>query len=99
MNTINDIKEELYDSDRPIARAIHKTVNSSSICVGFKKGMRLKEHKTHKPTTLLVLYGAISYEQGTDSKTCKQYDQHEIPISILHAVTALEDSMIVLMMG
>lgn len=99
MDTIVSIKEALSNSERPVAKALHKTENGSSICIGFKKGMELKEHKTNKPTTLLVLYGSINYREGDDVSTFSQFDEYEIPVSVFHAVEAREDSMIMLLQG
>lgn len=96
---IKRIKNELMDSDRPIAKAIHKTDCGSAICIGFNSGMSLKEHMTRKPTTLLVLYGSVTYSENGKILELNQFDQHEIPVSVLHAVHVQEDSMILLIQG
>lgn len=99
MEVIRSIKSELIDSNRPIAKAIHKTDCGSSMCIGFNREMKLNEHVTHKPTTLLVLYGSIIYSEKAKTLQLDQLDQYKIPISMPHTVEAREDSMILLMQG
>lgn len=94
--TISTILEELPKSIRPVARAIHSSEHSRTLCIGFLKGMRLTEHKTKRQTTLLVIQGSIIYIEGENSIHLKQFDEHEIPVEVLHEVEALEDSLILL---
>ena len=61
--------------------------------------MMLKEHKTSVPTTLLVLEGEIEYSIGEEKITLKKYNQTGIPIGLLHAVEAKEDSVCLLIQG
>lgn len=93
---ITAILEELNSSERPVAKAIHRSSNGKCIGIGMKAGMEIKEHKAHIPTTLLVLYGSIRYLEGNDQKVISTHDQHAIPVDVLHAVEALEDSLILL---
>lgn len=96
---VEEILNELETVNRPVAKAIHKSSDSKSICIGFKAGMRLKEHKTNRPTTLLVLSGKIDYWENDEMTSLSQYDQHQIPVDIMHSVDAEEDSLILLMQG
>ncbi|MEQ9405619.1 MAG: hypothetical protein RIM99_18665 [Cyclobacteriaceae bacterium] len=97
--TIPTILEELSTSEKPVAKVLHKSDSSRTVCIGFNKGMQLKEHKTTKPTTLLVLNGSIEYTEGEEVYNLSKYDQYEIPPNVVHAVNALEDSLIMLMHG
>ena len=58
---ITSILEELESATNPVAKPLHKSENGKAICIGFKKGMLLKEHKAHLPTTLVVLKGNIVF--------------------------------------
>lgn len=99
MQTITSIIEELNTASRPVAKAIHKGEKSKAICIGFNKQMRLSEHRTHIPTTLLVLSGKIQYNEGEASILLKAFEQHSIPVDVQHSVDALEDSLILLVQG
>lgn len=96
---ISSIQKEVGSSSHPVAKAVHKTLNAKAICIGFTKGMELKEHKAHMPTTLLVLNGSINYKEGEKELNLNQFQEYEIPVEVSHAVYALEDSLILLIQG
>ena len=97
--TIKNIKADLEIKTHPVARAIHKGENFKVIALGLKSGMTLKEHKAHLPTKLTVLEGSVIYIQGNKRTELAQYDEHEIPVEITHAVEATADSLCLLTQG
>jgi quercetin dioxygenase-like cupin family protein len=93
---ISSILEELESATHPVAKPLHKSENGRVLCIGFKKGMLLKEHKAHMPTTLVVLKGNVVFAIEGEKHNLSTYDEFIIPVEITHAVSALEDSLILL---
>ena len=93
---ISSILEELESATHPVAKPLHKSENGRALCIGFKKGMLLKEHKAHMPTTLVVLNGNVVFAIEGKEHNLSTYDEFIIPVEITHAVSALEDSLILL---
>jgi quercetin dioxygenase-like cupin family protein len=96
---IQTVLEQLETATNPVAKALHKGDQSKVLIIGFKKGMVLKEHKTHVPANLTVLTGRVIYHEGETQKVLAQYDETVIPIEMLHSVEALEDSLCLLCQG
>lgn len=90
---IKEVLHLLEEAEHPVARALHKTEHCKALIIGFKKGMILKEHKTTVGGKLTVLNGSVMYKQENIFKELNQYDETEIPANILHSVTAVEDSL------
>lgn len=93
---IKEIISALETATHPVAKALHKGNHFKVLAIGFKKGMILKEHKTHLPTKLFLLSGKIIYREEEISNTLSRYDEMEIPVNVLHAVEAMEDSLCLL---
>lgn len=96
---IKSALQELENATHPIVKIIHSDAHCKTLVLAFKKGMVLKEHKTNVPTTLLVMDGEIEYRIGEEKITLKKYNQTGIPIGLLHAVEAKEDSVCLLIQG
>ncbi len=99
MKAIVDVLEDLKNATFPVARAIHKGHHFKVLAIGFTRGMAMKDHKTHTPTKLTVLYGSINYIEEGRIIQAHQYDEIEIPLEIIHSVEALEDSLCLLTQG
>lgn len=97
--TIKEVKEKLETSIHPVAKSLHQGTNFKVLMMGFKKGMTLKEHKANLPTKLTVLEGAVRYIEESRDIELNQYDEVEIPVSEIHSVEALTDSLCVLTKG
>ncbi|KAB2916480.1 MAG: hypothetical protein F9K23_07705 [Bacteroidetes bacterium] len=91
--------KELEHATHPVAKIVHNDANCKTLVLAFKKGMKLKEHKTNTPTTLLVLEGEITYSVAEENITLKKFSQLGIPVGLLHAVEANEDSVCLLIQG
>lgn len=91
--------KELEHAAHPVAKIVHNDANCKTLVLAFKKGMKLKEHKTNTPTTLLVLEGELIYSAGEEDIILKKFNQLGIPIGLLHAVEANEDSVCLLIQG
>lgn len=97
--TINTILEQLEDSEKPVAKSFHTKDHFKVLIFGFKKGMRLEDHKTHHPTKLLVISGDIMYHQEKKETRLKQYDEIDIPAEVTHSLGAIDDSLVILTQG
>jgi len=96
---IHDIKEQLEDSENPVAKTFHVGDEFKVLIFGFKKGMKMKDHEAKHPTKLLVLEGDVIYTQEKRDHRLKKHEQTDIPPYITHTVTALEDSLVLLTQG
>lgn len=96
---IKSIIEELKTSNLPVAKALYKTADSKTLCIGFNKNMELKEHKTNAPTKLVVIEGEIEYIEGEKKYALSKFSEYDIPLKVVHKVIALQDSIILLLQG
>lgn len=96
---IQEIREQLDGSEHPVAKTFHVGEHFKVLIFGFKKGMKLKDHKAKHPTKLLVLEGDVIYTQEKRDHRLKKHDEIEIPPHITHNVSALEDSLVLLTQG
>lgn len=97
--TIKEIKEQLKTSQKPVAKSFHVGDKFKVLIFGFKKGMKLEDHKAKHPTKLLVLEGDVIYHQEKKDVRLKLHQEVDIPANIAHSVGALEDSIILLTQG
>lgn len=97
--TIKNVLQQLETSSHPVAKSLHKGAHFNLLVIGFKKGMRLNEHKAGKPSRLTVIQGAVVYDQGGERIQLGLFDEQEIPVNKPHAVEALEDSLCILSQG
>jgi len=97
--TIRKVFEELVTATHPVAKILHKEDNIKVFVIGFKSGMLLKEHTAHRPSKLTVLTGKVIYRQNENETILGMYDEKEIPLDVIHAVEALEDSLCLLTQG
>ena len=96
---IKEILSELETKDHPVAKALYKKEGFKVLVLAFNKGMILKEHKAHIPTKLVVLEGSVKYISETTEIELGKYDEFDIPVNDLHAVSALEESLCMLLQG
>jgi len=97
--TIKEIKEQLQQSDKPIAKSFHIGDSFKVLLFGFTKGMKLNDHTAKHPTKLLVLEGDVIYHQDRKGTRLKQFDEITIPSNVTHSVGALQDSIKLLTQG
>ena len=97
--TIKEIKEQLKNSDSPVAKSFHTGNKFKVLIFGFKKGMSLDDHAAKHFTKLLVLEGDIIYHQESKDIRLKQHQEVDIPANVTHSVGALKESIILLTQG
>lgn len=96
---IKELLEQVGTATSPAVKLVRKGEGFKVLAVAFQKGMLLDAHKTSLPTRVVVVQGRIHYRQDGDSWILQQYEDHEIPVGVLHTVEALEDSLIFLVQG
>ena len=96
---IKEILADLETKDHPVAKALYKKDGFKVLMLAFKEGMILKEHKAHVPTKLVVLEGSVKYISESTEIELGKYDEFDIPVNDLHAVSALENSLCMLLQG
>ena len=99
MTTIKEINEQLKTANHPVAKALHKGDHFKVLVIGFKKGMKLKDHQANLPSKLTVISGKVVYRQNEKETEAEMFDEINIPINIIHSVEALEDSLCLLTQG
>ena len=99
MSIIKEALAELETKNNPVAKVLHKANDSKAIVMVFKKDMILKEHKSALPAKLTIFNGAVSFVMQGETTLLHQYDTMDIPMNVVHAVTALEDTVALLTQG
>ncbi|MFV8342310.1 hypothetical protein [Flavobacterium sp. XS2P39] len=94
-----DILEKLENAVNPVVQVVQNTSCSKVIVIAFKKGMVLKEHKTDVTAKLLVIKGNVIYKEESQHTELFLYDEKDIPVTVLHSVEAIEDSLCLLFKG
>lgn len=97
--TIKQILKDLESAKRPVAKVLQSGTNFKVISIGFTKNMVLEDHKTDIPAKLIVLEGKVVYKEGEKMVMLSQYEETPIPASVIHSVTALEDSLCLVIKG
>lgn len=97
--TIKEIKKDLETAKRPVPKVLKSGDNFKVIIIGFKDKMVLDDHKTDIPARLVVLEGQVVYKEGDKTVIMSQYDEVNIPVNVIHSVTALSDSLCMVVKG
>ena len=96
---IKEIRQELETAKHPVAKAIHKGNHFKVLVIGFRSGMKLKDHEAPLPSKLTILTGKVIYKENAKEITLEMYDETDIPINTKHSVEAIEDSLCLLTQG
>jgi len=96
---IKDVLDQLEAATQPVAKPIHKGDKFKVLIIGFKSGMKLKEHTAPLPSKLTVISGNVIYAQEGKKTHLQQYDEIDIPVNIIHSVEAKENSLCLLTQG
>ena len=96
---INEVLAQLQTANAPVIKVLQAHAGGKTLVLGFKAGMTLKEHRTAIPARLLVIGGSVAYKEDGKLIRLGQYDDMEIPVNVLHAVEAMEDSVCLLLVA
>ena len=86
------------EQTRPIFRPIFKVQNGRLTAIRLRMGEVFKEHKSPVPAMVLVMEGAVLYEQLGEgiARPLWALEYTEIPPDTIHQVTAESDSYCIL---
>ena len=79
--------------EKPAVLTVRNTESTNILCIGLKKGQVLKRHLSPIPAYLIVIKGTIDFELDGIATRFSELDTFEIPVNILHEVTAKEESI------
>ena len=99
MMIIKDILKQIETAEKPVAKMLRKGEHFHVLAIGFKKDMILAEHTSSLPARLLVVKGAVVYNDAQGPHPLGLYDEFEIPVDDPHWVEASEDSLILVIKG
>ena len=99
MSIIKQALAELETKNNPVAKVLHKATDSKAIVMVFKKDMILKEHKSALPAKLTIFKGSVNFVMLGENTLLNQFDTMDIPVNVIHAVTAMEDTVALLTQG
>ncbi len=91
------ITEELQLTDKkPAILQIKNSDKSQVIAIGLKENQVLKKHITSTPALLVMLKGKIAFEIKEAVMPLLSFDTFDIPANVTHEVTALAESIFLL---
>jgi len=96
---IHDVASQLKEAGSPVIKVLQNQSSGKVLVIGLRKGVSLKKHQTAVPAKLAVIEGTVAYQQDDSPVTLNKFDDISIPVNILHAVEALEDSICLLIIG
>jgi len=97
---IKEVLAQLEETQKgPVVKLLEKSEQFKVLVLAFKKGMELKAHHTPIPARLVIVEGKVTYFEADRSQVLSKYDDLSIPINVQHSVTALEDSVCLLIQG
>lgn len=88
---LNEILQ--FSDERPATYSLRKSDKGQVMAIGLKKQQVLKRHITATPALLVVCKGLLAFEMEGSTKRLSQSDIFNIPALIPHEVTALEESI------
>lgn len=71
-------------------------IGDNTLLITLHKGQKLKEHKTPKPAVLLCVEGEVIYSYTNHEVNLKPIQYIKIEADLLHELTAVVDSKVLL---
>ncbi|MDB5262936.1 MAG: hypothetical protein JWQ14_2217 [Adhaeribacter sp.] len=93
---MNILEQLHFNETKPATLLLKNTDKLQIITIGLKKGQVLKKHITTTPALLIVLQGSVSFEMEGSLTELAAYDTFDIPPTIPHEVTGVEESIFLL---
>ncbi|WP_157472129.1 hypothetical protein [Neolewinella persica] len=97
--TIKSVLRKMKQSSGPVTEELHAVDGLSVMVIGLNRGELLADHTTDVKTRLIVLDGCVLYNDPIDTFPLFDYDEHEIPIGVVHSLTANRKSICLLIKG
>lgn len=93
---LQDILLEAQSTDKPVAKVFINNQGTKVLAIGLGKGVVLKTHKTAFVSKLIVLVGKVTYTEQNQQIELNALDSHDIPVQVLHELSAQELSICLL---
>lgn len=85
-----------FNEEKPSTLLVRNSDRQQTIAIGLTEGQVLKKHISATPAFIIVLKGIISFEMEGTTSQLKEMDTFEIPATVPHEVTGLEESIFLL---
>src|SRR5690348_4798332 len=95
---LNQILEAIDQAEKPVVKTLLKTEHTKVLGIGLKKDVQLKEHTAPCEARLIILQGSVQYETANGKQLLNPFDMHDIPLQEKHALTALDNSLCLLIL-
>lgn len=96
---LHAILDHISESDKPIIKIIFRNDNTRVVAFGLKKGLRLIDHQLPVDARILILKGKIEIDSKIEIVHLKEFDEYIIPPKVIHQVTSLQDSMMMVILN
>jgi quercetin dioxygenase-like cupin family protein len=96
MPNINIIENLPISKEKPSTLVISNSDKHLTIAIRLMSGQALKKHMSPTPAMIVVLKGAIKFEMEGITSMLKELNTFEIPATVPHEVTGLEESIFLL---
>lgn len=90
---LKEILSEITSTDKPVVRKLQNGKDQQVLAIGLRKNALLKEHTSAVPATLYVLQGEVIYNTGGEAYNVKKFEEQVIIPGEAHSVTAIENSL------
>ena len=97
--TIKEVIIQLETVNHPVAKTLYKGDNFKILVIGFKSGMKMKDHEAHLHSKLTVISGQVIYREPEKELKLNRFEEVDILINTKHSVEAKEDSLCLLIQG
>ncbi|WP_413533336.1 hypothetical protein [Empedobacter brevis] len=96
---LHHIWNQISESDKSIVKIIFRNDDTRVVAFGLKKGLKLIDHQLPVNAKILILKGEIEIDSKIEIVNLKEFDDYVLPPKVIHQVTALEDSMMLVILN
>ena len=93
---MNILKNLQFSDQKPSTLVVSNSERQMTIAIGLTPGQVLKKHLSATPALIIVLKGRILFQLERNTTVIAELDTLEIPASVPHEVTGLEESIFLL---
>ena len=93
---MNILDELHFKDDKPATLVVKNTEKQHIMTIGLKKGQILKKHFSATPALIVVLKGLLAFEMEGKITEIPALNTFDIPSTVPHEVTGLEESIFLL---
>ena len=93
---MNILENLSFSSEKAATLTVRNSDKQLIIAIGLMEGQILKKHISSTPAMIVVLKGAILFEMDGTTTMIREFQTFEIPATVPHEVTGLEESAFLL---